>query len=485
MATSVINNHQKEELESILHSGIFAKAPRQTKLLEHICNEYFSGRADQIKEYNLAIEVLGKAVDFDQNRDAIVRVEFHRLRKKLREYYQGEGAARAFRIVIDPGHYVPRFVPREEAFLVPPDADLETSEIRENRRPERLHWLREKLAAYAQSGGRRVMLMLLAGFLLAGVMAVVLLRWVKYQPVSTQASAFASQSRLASPAVAAGSLDSVRIICGYSKRDYVDSEGKTWGPDRYYTGGTVRVEPHQFIARAADNTLFETAREGEFSYDIPLKAGIYELHLYFVETDYGPGTTRGGGEISRLFQIDLNGNHLLTDFDIFSDADGTNVADERVFKDIAPASDGKLHLKFTGGINTPILSALEVVPGLRGKMLPVRIVAQEHSYTDQEGRLWGPDRYFSSGRLAAYVSPVEGTSDSGLYSSYRFGHFDYAIPVPDGRYAVTLYFAETYLALVTRGSPAWGRDFSMCTATAPRCCAILIFSKRPAQRIAP
>jgi hypothetical protein len=234
------------------------------------------------------------------------------------------------------------------------------------------------------------------------------------------------------------------MICGYSKRDYLDREGNTWGPDRYYTGGTARVEPHVFIARAADNTLFETAREGEFSYNIPLKPGPHELRLYFVETDYGPGTTRGGGEISRLFHIDLNGIRLLTDFDVFSDANGTNVADERVYKDIAPASDGQLHLKFTEAIDHPILNAVEVVPGLRGKMLPVRIVAREHSYTDEEGHLWSPDRYFSSGRLATYVSPVEGTSDSGLYSSYRFGHFDYAIPVADGRYAVTLYFAETY-----------------------------------------
>jgi malectin (di-glucose binding ER protein) len=70
-----------------------------------------------------------------------------------------------------------------------------------------------------------------------------------------------------------------------------------------------------------------------------------------------------------------------------------------------------------------------------------------------EGRLWSSDRYFSSGRLASYVSPVEGTADPGLYASYRFGHFDYAIPVADGKYAVTLYFAETYFGA---GKPGKG-----------------------------
>ena len=114
MAAPVSNRQERDELESVLSSGIFAKAPSQAELLKHICEEYFGGRADQIKEYTLATEALGRAADFDQNRDAIVRVELHRLRKKLKEYYEGEGAGHSLHIVIDPGQYVPRFVPREK-----------------------------------------------------------------------------------------------------------------------------------------------------------------------------------------------------------------------------------------------------------------------------------------------------------------------------------------------------------------------------------
>jgi len=95
----IVSDHEERiELEHILSSGIFAKAPRQAKLLRYICDEYLQGRTDQIKEYTLAIEVLGKTADFDQNRDAIVRVEVHRLRKKLKEYYEGEGAARSLQM---------------------------------------------------------------------------------------------------------------------------------------------------------------------------------------------------------------------------------------------------------------------------------------------------------------------------------------------------------------------------------------------------
>ena len=120
---SASSQKEREELRVTLRSGIFAKAPRQAKLLEYICNEYLEGRSEQIKEYNLATEVLGRTVDFDQNRDAIVRVEVHRLRHKLKEYYEGEGAGHTLRIVIDPGHYVPRFVPQEETPSIEPHGD--------------------------------------------------------------------------------------------------------------------------------------------------------------------------------------------------------------------------------------------------------------------------------------------------------------------------------------------------------------------------
>ena len=73
----------------------------------------------------------------------------------------------------------------------------------------------------------------------------------------------------------------VRILAGYSKSNYTDHSGQLWGPDRYYTGGLTRNSPPQFINRTSDATMYQNWREGEFSYDIPLKPGVYELGLYF------------------------------------------------------------------------------------------------------------------------------------------------------------------------------------------------------------
>src|SRR5258708_35145321 len=98
---------EKAELETILASGVFGRAPGLAQLLGYVCNKYFEGEASQVKEYNIAVEALGRPADFDQKRDSIVRVEAHRLRRRLALYYQGEGAPHGMRIELPPGQYVP------------------------------------------------------------------------------------------------------------------------------------------------------------------------------------------------------------------------------------------------------------------------------------------------------------------------------------------------------------------------------------------
>src|ERR1043166_9162404 len=95
---------ERQELDVILASGIFNRAPNLAHLLTYVCRQYFQGTGEQIKEYNIAVEALGRPADFDQKRDSIVRVEAHRLRKRLREYYDADGADHAIRIESRPGY---------------------------------------------------------------------------------------------------------------------------------------------------------------------------------------------------------------------------------------------------------------------------------------------------------------------------------------------------------------------------------------------
>lgn len=66
--------------------------------------------SEPITEYTIAVDVLGKSQDFKESKDASVRVEVHRLRKRLAEYYEQEGAGDLIRIEIPTGQYTPRFV---------------------------------------------------------------------------------------------------------------------------------------------------------------------------------------------------------------------------------------------------------------------------------------------------------------------------------------------------------------------------------------
>src|SRR5882724_8141082 len=104
---------EKAELDAVFASGIFSRAPGLAQMLNYVCTKYFEGQSEQVKEYNIAVEALGRPADFDQKRDSIVRVEAHRLRKRLSEYYEGDGATHRMRIVLPSGQYVPQFIVTE------------------------------------------------------------------------------------------------------------------------------------------------------------------------------------------------------------------------------------------------------------------------------------------------------------------------------------------------------------------------------------
>src|SRR5271156_5026180 len=106
---SVEVEEQRAELNAVLDSKEFTRAPTLAHLLSYLCEKLFAGEAGQIKEYSVGVEVFRRGASFDQDSDSIVRVEANRLRKRLAEYYAGESSTRPLRITIPVGHYVPRF----------------------------------------------------------------------------------------------------------------------------------------------------------------------------------------------------------------------------------------------------------------------------------------------------------------------------------------------------------------------------------------
>ena len=198
---------------------------------------------------------------------------------------------------------------------------------------------------------------------------------------------------------------------------------------------------------------FKPARR--LRYNIPLKPGLYELHMHFAETFYGPEDVGDGGEGSRVLTVTANGKPLLTNFDVLADAGGSRTADVKVFTDISSAPDGQLHLNFSsvhGG--RAMLSAIEILPGSRGRMRPVRIVTRDVPYYSNDSHWWSPDTYFKGGQLAASEKSVAETDDPELYETERWGHFSYAIPAAPGRYDLILHFIERGLVSTAYASNA-------------------------------
>jgi hypothetical protein len=431
------------------------------KLLEDICERHFAGRGAEVCEYSIATEVLGRPADFDPAEDAIARVEIHRLRKKLREYYAAEGSHQPLKIIIPPGMYTPVFQQDGNSIVLPPvngEAPANGEVLVEAVAQAPAETVTGPLAdaaldlpeppspaPAARASGKRRIWLWAAGILVLAVAAGTV---AAFRIAAGRQPEGPPPLRVIPPLGTALPDNAMRIIAGYDRK-YIDHRGHTWLPDRYFEGGGQPKAPYrQFIARTSDPLLYQNGRIGLTGYNIPLKPGTYELKLHFVEPVYGPGLETGGGENSRAFDILVNGKLAIDGFDIVSDAGGPLIADIRAFKDIQPGPDGILRLGFHARREQPIVSALEIAPAEPHKLNPIRIVTQPNSVIDSRGQVWESDNYYSGGQTSNHYKAVIGTPDADLFANERYGHFSYAIPVAPGSYAVTMYFAETY----------WGKE---------------------------
>jgi hypothetical protein len=435
----------RAELEVVLSSTAFRRSPKLSRLLKYLSEKQLAGSAGEITEYSIALDVLARDSQFDPQQDAVVRVNTHHLRKRLKEYYAGAGRDHLIQIVVPNGQYAPEFTLRSE---IPPPATggwrTLKSTLKSRLSPaepfmRKWKWLPAGLALAA----------------LAGVWAAT----HRPQAVSGLVLAVGDPRTLgeAHPIVQA-QIEEIRIAAGKPKESYIDTAGRTWLPDRYFTGGTAFRRPAAQIQRTQDPDLFQEGREGQFSYAIPLRPGNYELHLYFAET----GVV---SEALRSVNIAVNGRPAST-LDVASDAGGANTATMKIFKDISPAKDGYLHLTFQGP-GPCFVNAIEIVPGIPGKMRPIRLTERDSVFYDHLGQVWTPDQWVAGGRKSSRAVPIDGTLDVGLYHWQRFGHFSYSVPVvEDGRYTVILYFAETWFTSPNSNGGVGSRVFDVyCNGT--------------------
>jgi tetratricopeptide (TPR) repeat protein len=104
----------RRQINRICGSEAFRTTPRLRDLLIFLVTRHSSNDAQGLKESVIGVEFFHRNPGYDPRKDPIVRVEAHRLRRRLRDYYLLEGATDPSRIEIPKGSYAPVFRRRED-----------------------------------------------------------------------------------------------------------------------------------------------------------------------------------------------------------------------------------------------------------------------------------------------------------------------------------------------------------------------------------
>jgi len=95
----------QQQVDKILRSGEFSGSEVLRNLLGFLAKHSLDRPGEVVKEYELAVAVLGKAEGFDPRLDSAVRVHAARLRSKLAEYYMSDGVDDPLLIEVPKGSY--------------------------------------------------------------------------------------------------------------------------------------------------------------------------------------------------------------------------------------------------------------------------------------------------------------------------------------------------------------------------------------------
>ena len=398
----IASEAERAELESVLRSKVLLRSPSVLRIAEYIARTYLEGDSEDIKEYNIAVDALGKPVDFDPKRDSIVRVEVHRLRKKIETFYKTEGADHTLRLIIDPGKYVPRF---ESVFPVTVEAAEILPEVPVAASVRQAWWLS---------------------------------RWALLVPISA-ILALVIWSRTPSRPVPVP--EPIFLLAGAPTTQVIVADaGFILHGDRWFKGGSA-VYPAPALPLVPE-TSRSGQRVGDFDYDIPLADIPWELRLYF-----GTRTGHYGeqGPAARGFDVRANGASLINaqDPDIGEPQSQRYIT--KVFRNIRPGPDHMLHLSFRSGRETAYINAIGLSAGRAGSLLPIRLISKTSPWTDVHGNTWSPDEEFATGGTVKLCTKIDsGGLDRNLFAGERYGNFSYAIPVSKGAYRAKLYFRESW-----------------------------------------
>jgi len=131
---------------------------------------------------------------------------------------------------------------------------------------------------------------------------------------------------------------------------FTASDGIAFTADANFTTGST-YSTTAAIGGTTDDALYQSERYGtDFSYNIPLSNGSYQVMLQFAENYFTSAN-------SRVFNVAIEGTKVITNLDIWSEA-GAKTAYNTIH--FVTVTDGELNITFTGVVNNAKISAIKI-----------------------------------------------------------------------------------------------------------------------------
>jgi hypothetical protein len=119
-SSALEDNPHWELAQRVVAGPHFARSPLLSKFLLFVVAETLEGRAGEITEHQIGVQVFDRPSDYRTLEDNIVRNYARQLRKRLAEHFAEQGALEPVRIDIPVGGYVPVFISASEMHSADP-----------------------------------------------------------------------------------------------------------------------------------------------------------------------------------------------------------------------------------------------------------------------------------------------------------------------------------------------------------------------------
>jgi hypothetical protein len=133
---------------------------------------------------------------------------------------------------------------------------------------------------------------------------------------------------------------------------YTDAQGRAWSADTGSNGGTT-YSTSSAISGTTMPAIYQSERYGTFAYQFAVANGAYNVNLKFAELYF---TTTG----QRVFNVAINGQSALTNFDVVAAAGSGFKAVDRAFS--VNVTGGQITIALSAVTSQPTINGIEITP---------------------------------------------------------------------------------------------------------------------------